>query len=400
MIKIKVTNLYKSFKKYNSESDKLYSLFYNNKNYSSKIVLNNINFSIAKNESVGIIGKNGAGKSTLLKILAGLIEPENGIVEINGKLNSVLELGVGFNLEYSGRENAFMACTAMGIDASKIQNYIDDIYNFSELKEYFEEPIKIYSTGMQMRLAFSILVFGYQDIILIDEALSVGDTSFQIKSINKIKELKKNGSTLIFVSHDSNLLLNMCDRVILINDGCIQIDGNAKDVLNYYNASLNTNQEINPLFKDDVNNIQILSLNNHFKISKFNLQNFDGIHCENVFYVCDKLKLTYNFETTLLNENYNFGFLIKDKYGNQIFGTNSDFLLNESVKLVNNKYSIEFIFYANLGVGIYTITIGVLTRNLCHWHESAINFEIKNNSKPLFIGSSYIPVDFNILNNE
>ena len=197
-------------------------------------VLKNINLTINKGESVALIGVNGSGKSTLLKLMTKIIYPTSGKIFINGKLTSLLELGAGFHQDFSGRENIYFNASIFGLSKEEIDKRVNDIIEFSELGEYIDNPIRTYSSGMYMRLAFSVAINVDADILLIDEILAVGDQHFQDKCLNKMLELKKQGKTMVFVSHSVSSVKFLCDRAVWLNNGKVQMDGKTSEVLEKY----------------------------------------------------------------------------------------------------------------------------------------------------------------------
>ena len=198
------------------------------------VVLKDISSDIKKGQSVALIGVNGSGKSTLLKLLNKIIYPEKGTIEINGKVSSMIELGAGFNTDFTGRENIYFNASMYGLGKKDVDPIIDDIIEFSELGDFIETPVRTYSSGMYMRLAFSIAVNVQADILLIDEILAVGDAHFQSKCLNKMKELKAQGKTMVFVSHNIDQVKSFCDRALWIKDGEIMMDGDTDKVLEEY----------------------------------------------------------------------------------------------------------------------------------------------------------------------
>lgn len=215
---IEVKNLTKSFKLFHNNKDRLLNIIpFINKKFDMHTSLDNISFEVKKGEFVSIIGKNGSGKSTLLKILCGVLQKTSGEYIVNGSIVSLLELGTGFNPELSGRENIISSSKTMNFDINYIYSKMDEIEIFADLEEYFDMPIKTYSSGMYVRLAMSLFLHLNPDIFIIDEALSVGDIFFQQKCFSKIEEMRKNGVAFLFVSHDINTVLNMSDRVLLLD---------------------------------------------------------------------------------------------------------------------------------------------------------------------------------------
>lgn len=196
--------------------------------------LENVNFSIEKGETVGIIGTNGSGKSTILKIITGVLSPTSGNVEVNGKISALLELGAGFNMEYTGIENLYMNGTMMGYSREEMDKKIPEILEFADIGDFVNQPVKTYSSGMFVRLAFSLAVNVEPEIMIVDEALSVGDAFFQAKCFTKLEEIKKRGTTILFVSHDIISVKKLCKRAIWIEKGIVKADGLSSDVCEQY----------------------------------------------------------------------------------------------------------------------------------------------------------------------
>lgn len=197
-------------------------------------VLKNINLNIESGETVALIGVNGSGKSTLLKLMTKIIYPTTGKIEVNGKLTSLLELGAGFHQDFSGRENIYFNASIFGLTKKEIDKRIDDIIEFSELGEFIDVPVRTYSSGMYMRLAFSVAINVDADILLIDEILAVGDSHFQDKCMEKMKELKAQGKTMVFVSHSVESVKKLCDRAVWLHEGEIRMDETTEMVLDEY----------------------------------------------------------------------------------------------------------------------------------------------------------------------
>ena len=197
-------------------------------------VLNGIDLKIKKGETVALIGVNGSGKSTLLKLMTKIYYPTSGTIDVNGKLTSLLELGAGFHQDFTGRENIYFNASIFGLNSKEIDKRVQDIIDFSELGEYIEVPVRTYSSGMYMRLAFSVAINVDAEILLIDEILAVGDQRFQEKCYAKLEELKKSGKTIVIVSHSVNSIKRLCDRAVWLNEGKIRKDGPTEEVLDEY----------------------------------------------------------------------------------------------------------------------------------------------------------------------
>jgi ABC-type polysaccharide/polyol phosphate transport system ATPase subunit len=234
---IKVKNVSKDFKIYYDKANTLKEkiLFFKKRSKNDILhVLRDINVTINKGETVGLIGVNGSGKSTLLKLMTKIIYPNKGKITVNGKLTSLLELGAGFHPDFSGRENIYFNASIFGLTRKEIDKRLNKIIEFSELGDYIDNPIRTYSSGMYMRLAFSVAINVDAEILLIDEILAVGDQHFQEKCLNKMKELKNEGKTMVFVSHSMDAVKFLCDRSIWLCDGKIKMDGQTDDVINEY----------------------------------------------------------------------------------------------------------------------------------------------------------------------
>lgn len=235
-VKIKVENVYKTFDvffdKANSLKEKL--LFWNRNNKDKREVLKNINLTIKKGEAVALIGVNGSGKSTLLKLMTKIIYPNKGKVETYGKLTSLLELGAGFHPDFSGRENIYFNASIFGLTRKEIDNRLQQIIEFSELEKFIDNPVRTYSSGMFMRLAFAVAINVDAEIFLVDEILSVGDQHFQEKCLNKLKQLRDEGKTMVFVTHSLDSVRQLCNRAVWLHNGEIKIDGKPEEVIEEY----------------------------------------------------------------------------------------------------------------------------------------------------------------------
>ncbi len=230
-------NVHKTFNVYldkaNTIKEKLLFIFSRNRK-EKREVLKGVNLKIKKGETVALIGVNGGGKSTLLKLMTKIIYPNKGKIVTNGKLTSLLELGAGFHPDFSGRENIYFNASIFGLTKKEIDQRLDKIIEFSELKDYIDNPVRTYSSGMYMRLAFSVAINVDADILLIDEILSVGDQHFQEKCYKKIEELRKEGKTMVLVTHSLQSVTRLCDRAVWLHKGVIQMDGNSEEVVKKY----------------------------------------------------------------------------------------------------------------------------------------------------------------------
>ncbi len=237
---ISVSHISKMYKLYDKPSDRFREAmgFSRKVRYKEHFALNNVSFNIRRGETVGIIGTNGSGKSTILKIITGVLNPSGGTVTVNGRISALLELGAGFNMEYTGIENVYLNGTMIGFSREEIDSKLNDILEFADIGDFVRQPVKTYSSGMFVRLAFAIAINIDPEILIVDEALSVGDVFFQAKCYHKFEEFKRLGKTILFVSHDLGSIGKYCDRVILLNDGIKLDEGNPKEMVDIYKKLL------------------------------------------------------------------------------------------------------------------------------------------------------------------
>jgi ABC-type polysaccharide/polyol phosphate transport system ATPase subunit len=303
---ITVKDLKKTYKLYNKPIDRLKEAFnFSNKNRHREFhALEGISFSINKGETVGIIGKNGSGKSTLLKIVTGVLTPTDGSVEVNGKVSALLELGAGFNPDYTGVENIYLSGAVMGYSREEIDKKVNDILEFSGIGDFANQPIKTYSSGMFARLAFAVAMNVEPDIFIVDEALSVGDMYFQEKSFTKMKEFRNEGKTILFVSHSLTSVRNFCDRAIWIDKGKIIRDGDASSVCSEYQDYINEQKEQ----LHSINSLENPNRSNKIFIKQVELERDE-------YYIDDDIKLTIRLEFNEHIHDYGVGVIVYDTFG-------------------------------------------------------------------------------------
>lgn len=245
-IAIKVENVTKIYKLYDKPSDRLKeSLGLTHKKcYVEHYALDQVNIEVRRGETVGIIGTNGSGKSTILKIITGVLNPTSGNIVINGRISALLELGAGFNMEYTGIENIYLNGTMIGFSKEEIDAKLQDILDFADIGDFINQPVKTYSSGMFVRLAFAVAINIEPEILIVDEALSVGDVFFQAKCYRKFEEFKEQGKTILFVSHDLSSISKYCDRVVLLNKGKKLAEGEPKEIVDLYKKILTNADEL------------------------------------------------------------------------------------------------------------------------------------------------------------
>ena len=373
---------------------------------SSHQVLRDISFSIAEGESIGIVGVNGAGKSTLLKLLVGTLAPSSGQIAIQGRVSAILELGMGLNELLTARQNAQLSLAMYGVSACEIDQLIPWIAEFSELGAYFDEPVRVFSSGMTMRLAFSIATSIRPDILIVDEALSVGDAHFQHKCAEHIRAMKRSGTTLLFVSHDVSAMQALCSRALLIDQGQLAADGETAEVLSVYNALLasNAGADTNSRAVIDRNSGLIESGTRAAYIVDYRLipsdKNLSRPDGSLGFWIGEMVELSVSFGLKGDLENVVVGFLLSDRHGQQVFGTNTYYLNQSYGPLTAGKtYRCQLTFPLNLGKGSYALTLALtpdqthLSENY-HWIDRAMVFELSRPAdRPYSIGVAYVPVD-------
>ncbi len=368
-------------------------------------VLRNVSFTLKAGQALAIVGRNGAGKSTLLKLITGTMRATEGTIGLSGKISAILELGMGFNPDYTGRQNVFHALGLMGCQHADILAAMPDIEAFSELGSYFDQPLRIYSSRMHMRLAFSVATAFRPDILIVDEALSVGDAYFQHKSFDRIKEFRRLGTTLILVSHDRMALLSLCDRAILLHEGSIALDGEPESVLDYYNALLGQ-KDAEPIVTEQSADGRIKTSSGSRKVEIVDawLENTAGNVIETVD-VGAAVIIQIRVKAQADVPSIVFGYAIKDRFGQTIYGTNT-YYSNQALEGVAAGEDIEFSvhFDANLGAGTYSIALALvggenhIDENY-DWRDLAIIFDVTNATKQIFDGRAYIPSTFQVKRN-
>jgi lipopolysaccharide transport system ATP-binding protein len=395
---ISVSNLGKAYKQYPTRWSRLLEWITPGqaKRHTLKWVLQDISFTVNAGEAVGIIGINSAGKSTLLKLITGTTQPTTGSVHMTGRVAAMLELGMGFHPDFTGRQNAFMAGQLLGISSEDIARLMPEIEAFAEIGDYIDQPVRVYSSGMQMRLAFSVATAIRPDILIVDEALSVGDAYFQHKSFDRIREFRKQGTTLLIVSHDKQAIISICDRAFLLNAGHLATQGEPEAVMNYYNAMLadHQNQELKQVPRDD-GKVQTISGTGDVTVSSVALIDAQGQIIEAVD-VGQAVRLRIEVQVHQDIDRLVLGYGIKDRLGQVIYGTNTDL---KQQPLLNVKageaYRFNIYFAANLGAGTYSVQTALHSTdthlvNNYEWRDLALVFTVINIDKEHFEGCAWI----------
>ena len=396
---ITVTNLSKAYRQYPTRLSRLVEWVTpsHRPRHTLKWVMQDVNFTVNPGEAVGIVGINGAGKSTLLKMITGTTQPTTGGVHITGRVAALLELGMGFHADFTGRQNAFMAGQLLGYSVEEIAKLMPNIEAFAEIGDYIDQPVRVYSSGMQMRLAFSVATAHRPDVLIVDEALSVGDVYFQHKSFDRIREFRKQGTTLLIVSHDKGAIQSICDRAILLNAGKLAMEGEPEAVMDYYNAMLADHQ--NQSVKQEVmvdGKTQTISGTGEVTLSDVALLDASCRKIEQVA-VGQPVTLCVRVACKTQIEALVVGYMIKDRLGQPIFGTNTYHHKRKLQNLCRDEIiEFNFDFRANLGPGTYSVTIALhaddthVGKNY-EWRDRALIFNVINIDKDEFVGVAWIP---------
>lgn len=393
---LEVKNVGKSFKEYRSEFQRVASWFgLNPKPVEEHQILKNINFSLAPGEAVGIVGQNGAGKSTLLKMITGTLKPSTGSIHVAGRISAILELGMGFHPDLTGRQNVYHSAGIMGFSHSDIDRIIDWVEDFSDIGTYFDQPVRVYSSGMQVRVAFAVATAYRPEILIVDEALSVGDAYFQHKSFERIREFQKEGTTLLLVSHDKSAIQAICNRAILIESGMIAKDGNPEDVFNLYNLLIANRVDSDEVPETKEVGDSILSGTGKAKLVDIKLLDSNGVETD-VLAIGKKAVIRV---TCIANEKLPqlvIGYVIKDRLGQSIYGTNTHYQSVEISEVSEGEEcTVDFTFDANLGIGSYSISVAIhkdenhLGENY-EWKDRALIFNMTNPNVNHFVGNNWI----------
>jgi lipopolysaccharide transport system ATP-binding protein len=401
---VTVTNLGKAYKYYPGRWARLaeWLLPGTEPRYTLKWVLQGIDFAVAPGEAVGIVGMNGAGKSTLLKLITGTTRPSAGSVHMQGRVAALLELGMGFHPDFTGRQNVWMACQLLGFGREEILRLMAGIEAFAEIGDYIDQPVRVYSSGMQVRLAFSVATAQRPDVLIVDEALSVGDAYFQHKSFERIRQFNREGTTLLLVSHDRQAIQSICRRAILLKAGRMAMQGAPEAVMDYYNAMLASHQKQTVTqVATGSGQVQTVSGTGEATIVEIVTWDAAGKPCK-AFAVGQAIQVRLLVQVNEDLDSMVLGCGIKDRFGQMIFGTNT-YHTAQIMRQVRKgeRYVYTVSFAANLGVGSYSVHAS-LVRNHSHieknycWIDGAMVFEVFNQDKVEFVGCSWNEMMFHI----
>ena len=393
---LQVSGISKAYKRYPSQWARAREWLTGNQQHEKIWVLKDVSFTVEPGAAVGLVGVNGAGKSTLLKIITGTTHPSSGDVLASGRVAALLELGMGFHPDFTGRQNVAIAGQLLGLSMPEITAAMPAIEAFAEIGAYIDQPVRRYSSGMQVRLAFSVATAVRPDILIIDEALSVGDAYFSHKSFSRIREFRDQGTTLLIVSHDKNAIQALCSRAILLENGRVLKDGLPEEVMDFYNATIaeKANSTVR-LEQQEDGRTATTSGTGEATISNVALVDLEGKALDTVD-VGQPVKLVIDIKNQKDLPQVILGYGIKDRLGQLIFGTNTHHLGKPLTDLkAGDTYQFEFGFDANMGPGSYSVQTA-LTSTETHlvdnyeWRELALVFNVLNISRAFFLGTSHL----------
>lgn len=359
--------------------------------------LRHVSFNIARGEAVGIVGQNGAGKSTLLKLVTGTARANEGRVAAMGRVSAILELGMGFNPDLTGRENCRHAAGLMGHAEAEIVRLLPEIEAFAEIGDYFDQPVRTFSSGMQMRVAFGVATAVRPDVLIVDEALSVGDAYFQHKSFDRIRRFREQGTTLLIVSHDRGAVQQLCDRAILLDEGRLIKDGAVEEVMDYYNALIaeRENQTVSVTRLED-GRARTVSGTGEATVEQVGLHDEGGAPIE-FMNVGQSVELRIRVRVHEPVPRLVLGYMIRDRLGQAIYGTNTHHT-GQALTQVAAGTVVDFSirFPMNIGTGTYSVSTALVSsdthlENNYEWRDLALIFTVANLDKPFFVGTAWVP---------
>lgn len=403
--RVVVSGLGKRYKRYARPGHRLLEWLTRKPRHEERWVLKDVGFTLEPGEAVGVVGRNGAGKSTLLKLLTGTTPPTEGTVGIDGRVSALLELGLGFHGEFSGRQNAKVSGALMGLPEAEVEALMPEIEAFAEIGDYFDQPVKTYSSGMQVRLAFAVATCTRPDVLIVDEALAVGDAYFQHKCFRRIRAFREAGTTLLFVSHDPGAVKTLCDRAVLLDGGRLVMDGRPERVLDLYNARI-ARREADEAIRTSQGSGERLSVRSgdrRAEILEVSIR--DAATDLPLAAACVGQPLAVEVRVRFHREVEapTVGILLKDRLGNDVFGTNSYHLDPAALPQAAPGSDVRFRFTAPaaLGEGHYSLTVAVhagathLEGNY-DWWEHAATLQVVPGPGPRFIGTAYLPVSLSL----
>lgn len=395
-IAISLKSVSKCYRRYAHPIDRLKELLLPGKSRADEFwALKDISIEVPKGQTLGIIGQNGSGKSTLLQIIAGTLTPTTGDVLVNGRVSALLELGSGFNPEFTGRQNVFFNGRILGLSLEEIEAKFDDIAAFADIGDFIDQPVKTYSSGMFVRLGFAVVAHTEPQILIVDEALAVGDAKFQARGMKRIRQLKEQGVTIIFVSHDTSSVKMLCQRAVLMNSGTLVNTGHPKDVVNQYIALLSSGRteketEIADRISSDIDFINNkekkihrhgnkLAIIKNVKVTDLeNREINEKLESGSIFHIVVELQSKANISDLVV------GFSVRTLMGVVVYGTNTRLMQIKLPKLNNDQQiRVKFQIPCYLNKGVYTITVGLHSEEgmSYDWMDEILVLDVVNSKR-------------------
>lgn len=361
-----------------------------------------ISFDVRQGEAVALIGENGAGKSTLLKMIVGTVRPTVGTISVSGRVAALLELGIGFNSELTGRQNVFQAGGLMGFSTAELTELIPNIEAFAEIGEFFDRPFRTYSSGMQARLAFALATARRPDLLIVDEILSVGDSYFQHKSFDLIRQFKEQGTAIILVTHAMESVRSLCDRVLLLSKGTVMRDGPPDEIVDYYNAMMAARE--NALLSVEQRRVKGGWLHTRSGTFAAIVESIDLVDATTEEPVAAATvgqslvaRLVVRAETDI--PNLVIGLMLRDRTGHVVWGSNTWHSRQAKAASAGDRVTMELRFTCALGPGSYSFSTALtstdthLVQNF-EWQDNTLVFDVINVDGTFFIGTSALPAQF------
>jgi lipopolysaccharide transport system ATP-binding protein len=390
---LEVRNIGKAYKRYATKWGRVAEWVGLGVHHSKTWVLRDVTFALRAGEAVGIVGANGAGKSTLLKVITGTVPPTAGTYRVEGRVAGLLELGLGFHADFTGRQNVYMAAHILGIEGERIGALMGEIESFAEIGEYIDQPVRTYSTGMQVRLAFSVATAVRPDILIVDEALSVGDSYFQHKSFDRIRRFREQGTTLLFVSHSAGAIKTLCDRALLLDRGTLLRDGPPDVVLDYYNGLVAAREADYEIRQTSSGTGAVVTRSGTSQATIDDIEFLVNGRAAQVMRSGEAAAIRVGITAHSSMPTPTVGILIRDRLGNDVFGTNTYHLGTSRALLASGeRTTVEFAFArVTLGCGSYSVTAALHegsehTQANFDWWDRALVFEVVPGNGPISIG--------------
>jgi len=392
---ITVERISKRFKIYPSPSSRLKEIVFRRSCHKIYTSLDDVSFTVEDGETLGIIGPNGSGKTTLLKLLSGILIPDTGSISITGKVTGLLELGTGFHPEMTGRENIYMNGLLLGMEKDEIKEKEERIIQFTEIEYFIDNPLKTFSSGMVMRLAFAIAYHAEPSCFFVDEALSVGDAHFQQKCMKAIERFKEQGGSILFVSHDMNAIKMLSDKVILLSHGRVIEEGDPEKVVNSYNFLL-TQEHDEEFIRKGISTVNGSGARTDYGTKLVRITDVSVTGAESrgpVLMSGEYAEICVSFLSEISQDELTVGILIRDRFGQDIFGTNTFHAQVPVSCEKNKKYVCRFSVKMDLGPGKYTVTAALHTgeahiASCFNWKDRAADFEVAGVKGVFFTGVS------------